>query len=255
MLRQLVVLFSVACIAALGQSTSSLRGTIKDSSGAVIAESVVTLTDASTGTSRQVVSNGNGLYQILQVPPGKYTLKVEKTGFAILTENDVTLEVNVPATVDCVLEVGSVGTTVNVEAQTTQVNTVDGTVGNAFEEKQVQELPLQTRNVVELLSIQPGVTQTGEVLGARRDQNNITLDGVDVNQNQSSGITVVGTNGSEGAGSSTNGNITPGFNAALPVPLDSVQEFRVPVGGQGANQGRSSGGQVSLITKSGTNQF
>jgi hypothetical protein len=248
------VVFSVACIAALGQSTSSLRGTIKDTSGGTVADSVVTLTDASTGTSRKVVSDSTGVYQILQVPPGKYTLKVEKTGFSILTENDVTLEVNVPATVDCVLEVGSVGTTVNVEAQTTQLNTVDGSVGNAFEEKQVQELPLQTRNVVELLSIQPGVTQTGEVLGARRDQNNVTLDGVDANNNQTSGIRFALLNGSQSGTGQTglNGN-TPGFNAALPVPLDSVEEFRVMVAGQTADEGRSSGGQVTLITRSGSN--
>jgi hypothetical protein len=105
-----------------------------------------------------------------------------------------------------------------------------------------------------LLSIQPGVTPTGEVLGARRDQNNVTLDGVDANDNQNSGInatTSTLTNGS-------NANGVPGeagFNAALPVPLDSVQEFRVTVGGQGADQGRSSGGQVTLITKSGSNQY
>jgi len=164
--------------------------------------------------------------------------------------------VNVPATVDCVLEVGSVGTTVNVEAQTTQVNTVDGSVGNAFEEKQVQELPLQTRNVVELLSIQPGVTQTGEVLGARRDQNNVILDGVDVNNNQTSGITSALLNGSQSGTGNTgkNGN-TAGFNAALPVPLDSVEEFRVTVAGQTADEGRSSGGQVTLITRSGSNNL
>jgi carboxypeptidase family protein len=251
-LHRTIVLFSVACIAALGQSTSSLRGTIKDGSGAVIAESVVTLTDASTGTSRKVVSDNTGEYQILQVSPGKYTLRVEKTGFSILTKNDVILEVNVPATVDCVLEVGSVGTTVNVEAQATQINTVDASVGNAFEEKQVQELPLQTRNVVELLSIQPGVTQTGEVLGARRDQNNVTLDGVDVNNNQNSGITSSLINGSQSGFNGATGN-TPGFNAALPIPLDSVEEFRVTVAGQTADEGRSSGGQVTLVTRSGTN--
>ncbi|HUJ49774.1 MAG TPA: carboxypeptidase-like regulatory domain-containing protein, partial [Bryobacteraceae bacterium] len=129
MLNQTIVLFSLVSIAVLGQSTSSLRGTIKDVSGAVIADSVVTLTDASTGTSRKVLSDNTGVYQILQVPPGKYNLRVEKSGFSVLTKNDVTLEVNVPATVDCVLEVGSVGTTVNVEAQAAQVNTVDGTVG------------------------------------------------------------------------------------------------------------------------------
>lgn len=238
----------------MAQSTSSVRGTVKDSSGAVIADAVVTLTGASTGTSRKVTSDNAGVYQIPQVAPGTYVLKVEKSGFSILTKNDVVLEVNVPATVDCVLEVGTVGTTVNVEASVQQINTVDASVGNAFEEKQVQELPLQTRNVVELLSIQPAVTQTGEVLGARRDQNNVTLDGVDANNNQTSGITSALLNGSQ-SGSGTNGKNgnTPGFNAALPVPLDSVEEFRVTVAGQTADEGRSSGGQVTLVTRSGTN--
>jgi hypothetical protein len=103
------------------------------------------------------------------------------------------------------------------------------------------------------LSLQPGVTSTGEVLGAKRDQNNITLDGVDANDNQNSGIT-----NATGVlnGSNANGQPNPaGFNAALPVPLDSVREFRVTVGGEGANLGRSSGGQVTLITKSGSNGF
>jgi hypothetical protein len=254
--QRIFVFLSVACVAAFGQSTSSLRGTVRDASGAVVPDVAVSLTDPSTGTSRRVVSDGTGVYQILQVPPGKYALKVEKTGFTSLTKGDVVLEVNTPATVDCVLEVGSVGTSVSVEAEATQVNTVDGTVGNAFEEKQVQELPLQTRNVVELLSIQPGVTQTGEVLGARRDQNNVTLDGVDVNNNQTSGITSALTNGSQSDTGTTGlrGN-TPGFNAALPVPLDSVEEFRVTVAGQTADEGRSSGGQVTLITRSGTNNL
>jgi hypothetical protein len=245
-----ILLLFISAIA-WGQSTSSLRGTIKDTSGAVIPDSAITLTDAATGALRNVISDKNGEYQILQVTPGKYILKVEKPGFSTLTKSDITLEVSVPATLDCVLEVGSVGSTVNVEADTPQINTVDGSVGNAFQEKQIKDLPLQTRNVVELLSIQPGVTQTGEVIGARRDQNNVTLDGVDVNNNQNSGITGAQTNGSQASGVEN----TPGFNAALPVPLDSVEEFRVTVAGQGAEAGRSSGGQVTLITKSGTNSI
>jgi Carboxypeptidase regulatory-like domain len=253
LLKQLSALFLLAAGMALGQ-TSSLRGVIKDTSGAVIEGSAVTLTDASTGSLRNVLSDKTGEYQILQVTPGKYTLKVEKPGFSVLVKSDITLAINVPSTVDCVLEVGSVGSTVNVEAEPAQINTVDGTVGNAFEQKQINELPLQTRNVVELLSIQPGVTQTGEVLGARRDQNNVTLDGVDVNNNQNSGIANALVNGSQQANGSTTSNIA-GFNAALPVPLDSVEEFRVTVAGQGAELGRSSGGQVTLITKSGTNSL
>jgi len=248
------VLLALTWVVAVGQSSSSLRGTIKDKSGAIVPDCSVSLTDTATGTSRNVLSDNTGLYQMLQVPPGKYTLKIEKQGFSTLTKSDITLEINLPATLDCVLEVGTVGTSINVEAETSQINTVDGTVGNAFVEKQISELPLQTRNVVELLSIQPGVTQTGEVLGARRDQNNIILDGVDVNNNQTSGIRNALTNGTQYDSGSTGitGN-TPGFNAALPIPLDSVEEFRVTVAGQSADEGRSSGGQVTLVTKSGTN--
>ncbi len=255
MLQRFLVLFTaglLACASSFGQATTSLRGAVTDPQGAAVSGALLTLTDSATGSIRKIVADNAGDYQFLQIAPGTYSLQVDKPGFDSLTKTGIVLAVNTPATLDCRLTVGSVGTTIAVEADASAINTVDASVGNPFTQTQVRELPLQTRNVVELLSIQPGVTQTGEVLGARRDQNNITLDGVDVNQNQNSGITVSGTNGSEASGTS---NITSGFNAALPVPLDSVQEFRVTVGGQGANQGRSSGGQVSLITKSGTNQL
>ena len=97
----------------------------------------------------------------------------------------------------------------------------------------MKEIPLQTRNVVALLSIQPGVSSTGQVLGARPDQNNVLLDGADVNDSQGA----------------------DGFNAVLPIPLDSVQEFRTTIAGQGADMGHSAGGQVSIVTKSGSNSF
>ncbi len=142
-------------------------------------------------------------------------------------------------------------------AEASAINTVDASIGNAFSEQQVRELPLQTRNVVQLLSLQPGVTTNGEVLGARRDQNNITLDGVDVNDNQNAGLAAQNTTtGTTYQGVNGNGaNVNAGFNSVLPIPLDSVQEFRVTVGGEGITEGRSSGGQVVLVTKSGTNQL
>jgi hypothetical protein len=175
-----------------------------------------------------------------------------------MTKSDIKLLVNTPATLDLKMSLSTTGEIVNVAAETSQVNTTDASVGNPFSEAQVRQLPLQTRNVVELLSLQPGVTTDGEVLGARRDQNNITLDGADVNNNQNSGLvpqaTGTGTGGYQG--SNANGvNANAGFNGVLPIPLDSVQEFRVTVAGEGPNLGRSSGGQVVLVTKSGTNQM
>ena len=244
-------------LAVYGQSTASLRGVIADPSGASVPEAVVTLTNVATGFKRQVVTGADGVYQFLQTPPGAYQVSVEKPGFATATRASVQLLVNTPATLDLQLSVGARTESVSVTAEAAAINTVDASIGTPFSEQQVRQLPLGTRNVVELLSLQVGVTPTGEVLGARRDQNNITLDGADVNNNQNSGLVAQATATSTGGfqGSNANGaQANAGFNAVLPIPLDSVQEFRVTVGGGGADEGRSSGGQVALVTKGGSNQ-
>ena len=253
-----VASFLAALSMAQGQSSSSLHGVVSDPQGAVIPGAVVALLSPTTGASRQVVTDNTGVYQFLQMMPGEYTLTVTKPGFAKETREHVVLQINVPTTMDMQLQVGATGQTVEVTAEVTTVNTSDASIGNAFTEHSIRQLPLDTRNVVELLSLQPGVTQQGEVMGSRRDQNNIILDGVDVNDNENSGI---GGNSDIGSLQGSNANIPAsnspiaGFNSVLPIPLDSVQEFRVTVAGQGADEGRSSGGQVVLITKSGTNNL
>lgn len=234
-------LFCLGAAALFAQGTTSLRGTVTDQQDAVLVAAKVTLTQQSTGIIRSVLTQKTGEYQFQQVPPGMYSLMVEMPGFAVQKREAVQLLVDTPATINVKLEVASNTSVVTVSEETPQLNTVNASVGNTFQEAQISNLPLQTRNVVELLSLQPGVTQRGEVMGARRDQNTVTLDGVDVNDNQNA---LSGLNG-------TDKNV--GFNSALPVPLDSVMEFRVTVAGEGANQGRSSGGQVSLVTRSGTN--
>jgi hypothetical protein len=252
MLVALMVLASISAV--WGQATTSLRGIVSDLQGGAVDSASATLQNDQTGYKRSVVTDATGVYQFLQVPPGSYVLAIEKPGFSVSTQQGVQVAVNTPATLNVTLQVASVATSVNVEAEVVTINTVDAAIGNAFNQTQVRQLPLQTRNVVELLSLQPGVTNTGEVLGARRDQNNITLDGVDVNDNQNAGLGGLGTitkTALPGFNGSTNGagygeDRKSGFNAALPVPLDSVQEFRVTVGGEGAEQGRSSGGQVTL---------
>jgi len=133
-----------------------------------------------------------------------------------MAKSDVKLLVNTPATLDLKMTLSANGEVVNVASEASQVNTTDASVGNPFGEAQVRQLPLQTRNVVELLSLQPGVTTSGEVLGSRRDQNNITLDGADVNNNQNSGLipqaTGTGTGGYQG--SNANGTTTNSGSAA-----------------------------------------
>ncbi|MEJ7711782.1 MAG: hypothetical protein WKF84_18425 [Pyrinomonadaceae bacterium] len=139
------------------------------------------------------------------------------------------------------LEIGTVAEIVTVSSGTGEVllNTQDASLGNNFESQQITQLPLESRNVVQLLSLQPGVTPDGYVTGSRADQANITLDGVDVNEQQR-GIDPLN---------------DEAFASVLRVTPDSIQEFRVTTTNANATQGRSSGAQVALITKSGTNEF
>ncbi len=211
---------------------TSVLGVITDAQGAAVPEAVVTAKNAETSAIRKTLTNSLGEYNMAQMQPGTYGVTVEKPGFR--THNaQVLLQVNTPATMNVKLELGAVNESVNVSAEVALVNTENAAVGNPFTETQVKEIPLQTRNVVALLGVQAGVSSSGQVLGSRPDQNNVLLDGVDVNDNQ-------GANG---------------FNSVLPIPLDSVQEFRTTVAGVGADMGRSAGGQVSIVTKGGTNQF
>jgi hypothetical protein len=229
-------------------STATLRGTVLDSSGAAVPKAKVTIHNPAKASERSITTGPAGEFEFQQLIPGTYDLRVEMTGFRSYENKGIELLVNSPATVNVTLDVGSVGETVEVTGATTIVNTTDASLGNAFNEHQVKELPMEGRNVPDLLSLQPGVayignretpnelntdTRGGAVNGAHSDQSNITLDGSDVNDQ-------------------VNGYA---FSSVLPVTLDSIQEFRVTTTNYGADAGRSAGAQVSLITKSGTNQF
>ena len=222
-----------------------MRGRITDPSGAAIPSAQVQLTRTDTNFSRHTVANTEGSYELLQLPPGTYTLTVSAAGFATVERKDFALLVNLPATADFQLQIASGAQLVEVSEALTMVNTTDATLGNVFDEKQVEQLPIEARNVVELLSLQPGViylgnridqnsdTRSGAVNGVRSDQSNVTLDGVDVND-QNNGFA---------------------FTSVLRNTQDSVEEFRVTTSNANADAGRSAGAQVSLVTKSGTNDF
>ena len=193
-----------------------------------------------------MTGDNDGGYQFQFLPPGTYTLEVEAKGFQNYEQKGLELLVNTPVTINVQLKVGGGQETVTVTAEEPVLNLVDASIGNSFNEEQVSDIPLEGRNVPDLLSLQAGVvytgnriadqdqdTRNGAVNGARSDQSNITLDGVDVN-NQSTGYA---------------------FTSVLPVTQDSVQEFRVTTTNYGADQGQGSGAQVALITKSGTNNF
>ena len=230
---------------AAAQSTSQLNGSVTDPSGATVAGASITLTDSATGLQRTTTSNSTGLYQFLDVPPGNYKLEAAAKGFAPYSASKVTLIVKTPSTINIKFQVAGVEASVTVEGQAPLINRTDATLGNTVEEAQIAELPIADRNVVQLLSLQPGVaylgnqlnqdldTRSGAVNGMRSDQSNVTLDGIGVND-QNNGYA---------------------FTSVLNVPPDSVQEFRVTTANSNADSGYSSGAQVSLVTKSGTNNF
>jgi carboxypeptidase family protein len=242
----LLLIQSILTSRAAGQATSSLRGTVTDPSGKAVAGASVVLSSAETKTARNVTTGDQGEYQFLLVPPGTYVLSVTAPGFRRYEQKDLALLVNTPATANVELKIGGTNETVTVTSEAPAINMVDASLGNSFEEKQVIQLPLEGRNVPDLLSLQAGVaytgnrigdkdqdTRNGAVNGARSDQSNITLDGVDVND-QSNGYA---------------------FTSVLPVTQDSIEEFRVTTTNYGADQGQGSGAQVALVTKSGTNSF
>jgi hypothetical protein len=233
---------------ALAQTaTTSLRGTIYDAKGAVISGASVTLANPATGFNRTAKSDSQGNYQFLELPPATYGLAVNAPGFAILKQEGVVLQVATPATLNLNMQVTGGTVTVEVSGTAPLVNTQDASMGHAFGADQIADLPFEGRDPGGILSLQTGVVFTGNsphiagasdsragsVNGARSDQTNITLDGVDNNDQ------LLGT----------------AFQGAIRAPLDSLEELKVTTSNSDADTGRSSGGQVSLVTKSGTNHI
>ena len=242
----LSVLFAAGSLFAQS-SSASLQGTVTDQSGSAIPGATVVLVDAESKTERSTTTGTRGEYRLLGLPPGTYSLKVTAKSFARYEQTALHLLVNTPATANIELKVGAVNESVTVTSEAPALNMVDASIGNSFDQTQVRQIPIEGRNVPDLLSLQAGVaytgnrpdidknqdTRSGSVNGARSDQSNISLDGVDVND-QSNGYA---------------------FTSVLPVTLDSVQEFRVTTTNYNADQGEGSGAQVSLVTKSGSNNF
>jgi hypothetical protein len=240
-----VTMLLTATLAWAQAGTAGVAGTVKDSQGAVVPGATVTATNQSLGTTRTTTSNAEGAYSIPGLPPGDYTLKVELTGFRTFVHEQVTLRVDTITTVDAVMSLGSLSETVTVSEATPIVNTTDASVGNTMNRETIERLPVEGRNVVHLLSLQPGAVfiptananttdpRYGAVSGSRADQQNVTLDGIDVNDPQ----------------------LQAAYTSAVRMTQEALQEFKVSTSNYGADAGRSSGAQVSLVTRSGTNQY
>lgn len=230
-------------LAALSQSgTSSVRGVISDQNGAAVAGATVTITNPNNGFSRSSVTTEDGAYSFPGIQPATYRLEVTATNFKKAVSTNVQAPVDSPVELNVALEPGDVSAVVDVTANTIDavINTQDASLGNNFQPQQITQLPTDLRRVADLLNLQPGVTREGYVAGSRSDQANVLLDGVDINDQQ---------NGGRSAQFQTS------QDTVLRATTESVEEFRITTTNANANQGRSSGAQISLITKSGTNQF
>ena len=163
--------------------TTSVSGTIFDQQNQLISGATVTLTNAEKGFSRTSTTGNNGTFSFRGIQPAVYRLEVEVNGFKKFVNTEIRAIVDTPTEISAVLEVGNINETVNVRSDTAEalLNTQDATIGNPFNSTQVTQLPTEARDVVNLLTLQPGVTRFGYVVGGRSDQANITLDGIDVN--------------------------------------------------------------------------
>ncbi len=241
----LAALLTLAFLAGSGSAqtgTATISGMVTDQVGGVVPGATVRITNPETGFSRSVTTNDSGRYIFSSIPPSTYRIEVEASSFKKLLNSNVQARVDSPTNLTLTLEPGDVTAVVDVTTGTIEsiINNQDATLGNNFVPEQITQLPTDLRRVNDLLSLQPGVTRDGYVAGGRSDQANITLDGVDINDQQ--------TGGRSGGGDLSQ-------DSALRATTESVAEFRITTLGANASQGRSSGAQISLITKSGTNDF
>lgn len=235
--------------------TSSITGTVTDVQGNVVTGASVTLTNPAKNFTRTQTTNESGSYSFNSIPPDTYNLVVEVAGFKKSILTDVRALVAKPTEANVQLEIGAVSEAVSVSVGGSEslINTQDASLGNNFVSQQITQLPLEARDVTSLLSLQPGATREGYVAGARSDQSNVTLDGIDINEAQTNQIgTAKGGAGSDALASFSE---QPDAGTVLRLNGEAIEEFRVTTSNPNASLGRSSGAQISLITKSGTNSF
>src|SRR5438552_7568303 len=248
-----MLLFAISLWSQTG--TSTVRGTITDPQGRVVPNANITLTNVETNAVRTTKSTDTGSYVFDLITPANYRLQVEATCFKTKVVDKVQALIGKPNQTDVQLDVGAVAEIVEVQGTSQEVlmNTSDATLGNNFISEQITQLPLEARNLVDLLSLQPGATREGYVTGSRADQSNVTLDGVDINNAQTGNAALAGGNLIIGGLASDRDNITTG--PVLRLNTEAIEEFRVTTANGNANQGRSSGAQVNLVTKTGSNSL
>jgi carboxypeptidase family protein/TonB-dependent receptor-like protein len=236
-------LFFVNPPAVFAQGTNTLSGTVVDSSGAVIPGADVSAKHIGTGVASTTVSNSEGVFSIPSLPIGTYTVTVSLQGFKTVVINDVVLTTGAGADVKATLEVGGVEEQVTVSSSSEIVPTQSSGVSTTVNTNQIQKIPITSRSAMDFVNLLPGVSspngnRNAIVNGLPRTAINITLDGVNIQDN-----TNKGSNGDDG------------FFAIVSPRLDAIEEVTVSSAGQGADATGDGAVQIKFVTRSGTNTF
>jgi len=239
-----VSLFLLTCTSVFAQGTGTFNGRVVDQAGAVIAGASVTVTNKATGSTRTTVTNSDGLYSVPSLGAGLYDLKAENSGFAPSTKSGVTLVTDTTLTIDFTMGVAGTAQSIEVTEVAPLVETTESHFGTNLQHTEVQELPMLNRTVSALIALNPGV---------REETTNMNVPGTSTTHTYYN----VGGNGRNAIelvdGMDNHDDNDAG--ATMEISLESIQEFNVMAHGAPAEYGRTGGGVVSLVTKSGGNQF
>ena len=262
--RWVVVLFVLSvlgsCVYSFADTNATVSGFVTDAQEKVVTGAKVILTNVNTGLKYEIETNGTGFYRQSELPPGVYRANVSKEGFAGVVKDDIELHVQDDVSINFSLRVGSVSESVTVEGGIPLVNTETATVSTVVDRQFVENLPLNGRSFQALIDLTPGVTITPAQIGnegqfssdgQRTDTNYFTIDGVSANIGTDQGGS--GTLYRNAAGTLPGFSILGGTNNL--VSVDAMQEFRIQTSNFSAEYGRTPGAQVSIITRSGTNQL
>jgi hypothetical protein len=241
----LVLLISTALPRANGQQQATLSGIISDPSGAVIPDAAVRVTNTATQVTTTAVTNGTGYYLVLNLTPGSYTVVAQKEGFKTASQSGVTLQVAQSATLDLRLELGQTSQEVSVSGAAPLLQTTDSTIGQVIGPTTMVEMPLNGRNYFNLAELAPGVTSYGT-----RSFYSSAINDYGMSFNSGSG-------GEDRNGFTLDGADIKGYviNFSYVPSIDAVQEFKIETTPYAADLGTSSGAQILLVTKSGTDKF
>ena len=254
-LAVLVLILGMSLTGFAQQITGSIVGTVKDVQGAVIATATIKATNIDTGFSRSVPTNGYGEYRIDYLPVGKYSVEATAAGFERFVQKNIALDVEQELTVEIKLAVGAASQTITVTEAPPTVNTSDAVLGRTIEPDEINNLPLVNRNTYTLVSLTPGVmannnSSTSNPSGNPTFATGLYIEDVQVNGSMDGGSAAVAFYLDGG------NNITGMRNYGNPSPNpDAVEEFRVETSAFGAQYGQFSAAVVSVVTKSGTNQW